>query len=104
MRRTLIEGLERRKEAMISALWANSNYDDDKGTRTKAIEEIEGNYREAITQIVDGHDDNEMDEIDNNNPFIKAAKRGVAKLVKPEDINAKNTVAEVIDYEQDIDQ
>jgi hypothetical protein len=57
-KRQIIEGLAEMKDRMIAALWSNSNWDDDKGSRSQQIEE----------------------EIDADNPFFAAAERGLAKV------------------------
>lgn len=36
------------KHAMVGGLWANPNYDDNKQTRKRALQEIESNHREII--------------------------------------------------------
>lgn len=102
MKRLIVEGLERRKDQMINALWANSNYDDDKGTRQKAIEEIEENFQSAVRQVFGKPGDAlfEEEEIDEeNNPFFKSAKEGRQKLFDQLGINDDaTTVKDVIDY------
>lgn len=84
---------------MISSLWANSNYDDDKGTRQKAIEEIENNFNEAIMAVF-GKDNTQEEEIDENNPFFSSAKKGQEKLFRQVGItdDENSTVKDVIDY------
>lgn len=57
------------KNAMISGLWANTNYDDNKNTRQKALKDIEESYQEAISIIYNGP---EEFEIDMDQPFFKA--------------------------------
>lgn len=86
---------------MIASLWANSNYDDDKGTRQKAIEEIESSFQSVVMQVFEGVQTEQEEEIDeSNNPFFAAAKKGQKKLFEQvgitEDENA--SVKEVIDY------
>ena len=95
----VVETLEGRKDQMISALWSNSNYDDDKGTRQKAIEEIESNFQGAVNQIFSGKVAQE-EEIDESNPFFVAAKKSQKKLFEQVGItNEENpTVKEIIDY------
>lgn len=91
---------------MISALWSNSNYDDDKGTRKDAIEEIESNYDEAVKKIMFGIQDTE-EEIDKDNPFFSAVDRGLAKLETPrvdESATVKDVVGKENDYQKFIDQ
>ena len=100
MKRKVVETLEVRKDQMINALWSNSNYDDDKGTRQKAIEEIEANFESVIFQVFDGNSVEQEEEIDESNPFFVSAKKGQEKLFEQvgitKDENA--SVKEVIDY------
>jgi len=103
MRRTLIEALERRKDGMIAALWANSNWDDKKNTRQTAIEEIESNYKDVIHMILTGQRPEE-EKIDKENPFFQAAERGMEKIHAPR--NDEGTVRDAVaDYRDlEIDQ
>lgn len=58
---------------MISGLWSNSNWDDDKNTRQKALSEIEESYRESIRQIYNTHQEmksNKKTNIDFEDPFF----------------------------------
>lgn len=84
-----MEGLDRRKDAMIGALWSNPNWDDEKGTRTDAIESIEENYREAM-KIVLGlrkapKDKDEFTEEDKANPFLAPAIQATREVEVPTD-------------------
>jgi hypothetical protein len=103
LRRSLVESLDSRKEQMIASLWANSNYDDNKGTRKNAIEELEAAYDEAVAKIL-GYYEEEEEEIDPNNPFFGAVERGLNKVAPPEKVNG--TVAQVVtdEYTKYIDQ
>lgn len=83
---------------MIASLWSNPNFDDGKNTRTRAIEEIEENYDEAISGFLNPTE--EGIEVDEDNPFFQAMEKGVQKLEQPR--NDEGTVKEVI--ERDIDQ
>lgn len=98
MRRRIIEGMEVRKNAMIAALWSNSNWDDDKGSRGEAIEELENNFDEAVAIITTGHVEGE-EEIDKDNPFFSAAERGKEKLFAGRE--DEGTVGDVVGEEQD---
>jgi hypothetical protein len=105
MKRQLIESLERRKDSMIASLWSNSNYDDDKGTRRQAIEELEENFEEAKNFVLFGPE--EEIEIAEDNEFFNAAERGLQKIQAPR--NDEGTVNEVVqkeeqDYGKFIDQ
>jgi hypothetical protein len=83
-KRRIIVTLEEQKNVMIGALWANSNWDDDKGTRKGAIEDLESRFNETVQTIVDagrpGTEEPPEEEIDHDNPFFAAADRGIEKL------------------------
>jgi hypothetical protein len=104
MKRELIETLTRRKESMVNALTSNSNYDDDKGTRKQAIEEIEENYEEVVQIILHGAE--EEPEIDSDNPFFKAAEKGLEKIEAPGNAGGAAAVKDVVNLEHEkyIDQ
>lgn len=99
VKRNVIETLERRKEGMIHALWANEGFNDDKGTRQNAIQEIEANFEEAVKSILGGSVEEE--EIDKENPFFAQMEKGMAKLheVRPQD--DQELVRRVVDQEND---
>ncbi len=69
MKRRAVDEAREVKNAMISGLWSNSNYDDNKNTRSKALKDIENNYQEAINIIYNGVDSY---EIDMDQPFWAA--------------------------------
>lgn len=69
MKRKAVDEAREVKNAMISGLWSNSNYDDNKNTRKKALSDIENNYQEAINIIYNGV---ESFEIDMDQPFWAA--------------------------------
>lgn len=102
MKRQLTELLERRKEQMIAALWANSGFEGKEGAdaRREAIESLEEHYDRAVETILFGPEEEE--EQDDPYGFFEAGKRGVAKLEKPR--NDEGSVKEVVDYSKDIDQ
>lgn len=79
----VVEGMEKRRDAMIAALWANSNYDDDKGTRTEVIADIEANYAKAMAIVKAGKKPEatpeEEDEL-KSNPFFSKAMEGVRAM------------------------
>ena len=83
------------------ALWSNSNYDDDKGTRQQAIESLEEHFDEAVKIIRFGKPPEE--EIDEDNPFFAPALKGVEKIEGP--ANSSGTVQQAVgDYARYIDQ
>ena len=73
--------LERRKDAMVSALWSNSAFEGSEGAaaRTEAIEQLENQYDEAIEQITNGTIGQEVEEEDTYG-FFSAGKRGQERL------------------------
>ena len=103
MRRKLTEALERRKEMMIAALWANSAFEGQDGAnaRRQAIEELEEHYDSAVQSILFGVSPEEEDEIDKTNPFFAAAERGLQKIAPIAKTNG--TVAEAVDVEEEDD-
>lgn len=105
LKRQAVEGLERRKDQMISSLWSNSNYDDDKGTRKNAIEELEQHYEEATRLILHGPQVHE-EEIDENNPFFQPALRAAREIDTPRADEGAATVKDVVgdEYSKFIDQ
>lgn len=66
---------------MVAALWSNSNWDDDKGSRKSAIEDIEKDFERVVELIHSvGKPQEPETTIDHDNPFFAAADRGIAKL------------------------
>lgn len=101
VKRHVIEGMERRRDGMIAALWANSNYDDDKGTRSEAIASIEASYEEAMTIVRTGRKHVEEDDVDlHNNPFFAPAMQGAAQIETPIEEHQGGTVAEAVDSDK----
>ena len=105
--RKLTETLERRKEMMIAALWANSGFEGQDGSnaRREAIEELEEHYDNAVQNILLGTRQEQEDEIDKTNPFFAAAERGKKRIAPVAKTNG--TVADaiaVIDPVEDDDE
>ena len=97
-KRLVVERLEERKDKMVAALWANSNYDDDKGTRQKAIEEIEGNFNAAVDEIISGVPRDE--KIDKDDPFFAPLKNQpeVEAVPKPDETVMANMTEDMMRY------
>lgn len=91
---------------MVAALWSNSNWDDDKGTRKEAIEEIEENFLEVTEIIMSGVTPSDEAEIDEGNPFFGAAKKVLEKVKEPNDYqgNVEEVLKSQSDYGKFIDQ
>ncbi len=69
MKRRAVNEARDVKNAMISGLWSNSNYDDNKRTRQKALSDIENSYQEAVNVIYNGV---ESFEVNMDQPFFAA--------------------------------
>jgi len=61
MKRRAVNEAREVKNAMISGLWSNSNYDDNKQTRQKALKDIEESYQSAVNIVYNGVDSYEVD-------------------------------------------
>lgn len=94
---------------MVAALWSNANYDDDKGTRTKAIRDIEGSYSEALEAVelaLGSTPVREEQKLSETNEFFAAAERGLQKIerrVKESGVKISNRKDDQ-DYTEGIDQ
>jgi hypothetical protein len=84
---------------MVAALYSNEGLNDDKGTRQKAIEDIEESYQEAISSLVTGVVVEE-EEIDTSNPFWGAMEKGMEKIHGPKTTITDARVADVMSEEQ----
>lgn len=96
-KRKAVEEAREVKNAMISGLWSNANFDDDKGTRTKALEEIEESFQTAILSVYD--ESYEEPQIDWDDPFFSSMKLPNWDDVPEQSANLPTTTT---DY--DIDQ
>lgn len=56
---------------MIAGLWANPNYDDNKQTRRRAIDEINERHQEIIRELYDKMTEAEKEAIEQH-PFFSA--------------------------------
>jgi hypothetical protein len=106
-KRRIVSGLERQKSEMVAALWSNSNWDDDKGSRKKAIGDIEENYHEAIEAIELALRPQsiilEEETMTDDNPVFAAAERGLQKIQTEYGPKVKKK-PDTIDYMKGLDQ
>jgi hypothetical protein len=79
------------KNAMITGLWANPNYDDNKQTRRRAIEDIESSHREVI-RVLYGKIDSQED-ITKTHPFFTMAESDV--IPEPHDPEVLKKISEL---------
>lgn len=107
MKRKLTETLEKRKEMMVAALWANSGFEGQEGAnaRKASIQQLEEHYDEAVARIwspTGRLPEEEEEEIDEKNPFFAAAKKGMKEIEKPR--NDEGSVREALMEGYSIDQ
>ena len=98
----MVESVTERKEKMIAALWANSNYDDDKGSRQKALQEIEANFETWISEFTHGTLTPAEEEVEDTYGFFEAGKRGEEKIHSRVPLSNETRMSDVI--QADIDQ
>jgi hypothetical protein len=97
--------MERRKDSMISALWSNEGFNDDKGSRQNAITEIEGHFQAAIDNINGPNSRPDEEEIDPDNPFFSSTARKMQQLdEKIQGGTVQDHVDAGNDYDRYIDQ
>ena len=79
-RRKAADRATRTKDALISGVWSNSNYDSNQegkaAPRTKFIDAIEDSHEKAMRMIYGGDPHDQAAEIDQNDPFWAAMKKG----------------------------
>lgn len=93
LKRELVDELRQRKNAMIASLWANPSWDGEEADRPGVIEQIEEDFDGAVAQVY-GAPGQDEEDIDWEDPFFAAAKRGLDKIQVPESDNADNISVE----------
>lgn len=74
-KRLAAERIHNLKNAMISGVWANSNYDDENETREKILQEIDGFAEESLAVIYGYKQPSEyQQEMDMAKPFWSAMR------------------------------
>lgn len=87
--------MDRRKDGIIASLWANSNWDDDKGTRAEAIHGIEEQYKEAMLIVHGLKPPPEEEQLDESDPFLRPALLATRTIDVPDGVDPE-TVAEAM--------
>lgn len=101
LKQEAVKSIESQKHQMISALYANTNWDSEPEKRTERIKELERHFSKAIELVYDPKDQDE-EEPDWNNPFWAAAKRAYdRKLEKLRGERGEGTVGDVIDMDRE---
>jgi hypothetical protein len=104
MKREAIDMLEKRKLAMITGFWANDGMNDDKGTRNKALEELEEQFAQAVDLVQSGRSQQEeqgFTEEDEANPFLAPAIKATREIETPRD--DEGSVKQAIESDQGSD-
>lgn len=109
MKRQAVADLQQRKLALISGIWANEGFNDEKGSRDEALEKLEEQFREAERIIFLGQaeqkrqqDQHKFTKEDEENPFLKPAI-DATRGFKPQDDN-EDKILTAVANEYDIDQ
>lgn len=85
-KRKIAEELSQRRALEIAALWGNSNYDNSEHPeiRQNLMQQVDEQYSSALQALYEGTIDNGEEEIDWDDPFFAASKRGIEKRKLPD--------------------
>ena len=83
--REMIERLERQRDLTVSSLYGNSVFDENEGARRdEAIRKVNEQFDQMVEYIIAMQKGESVgEEIDEDNQFWAAAKRGVDRLEYP---------------------
>jgi hypothetical protein len=84
-RRVLCDEWRTRKTTHIAAMFANTNFDDEKNDRPTKITQLEEQYNQIITRIWNGSSEDEMSEAEQEaweSPFMKAGRKAIQSGVE----------------------
>lgn len=102
VQREAVQSIESQRTQMIAALFANPNWDGDNAEkRTEQIQQLNGHFNKAIETIY--FPKGAEPDIDWNNPFYAAAKRGLEKTRQKYGITGKS-MGEVVEMSTAMDQ
>jgi len=103
IQREACESIESQRMQMISALFANSNWDGDNSqARADHIKELNQHFNNAIELVY--YPRGREDDIDWSLPWYAAAKRGLEKTRLKYGIQDGDTIGEVIELTTESDQ
>lgn len=101
MQREAKESIERQRIHMISALYANTNWDQKDADREARLKDLNDHFNEAI-EYVYFPERRKGPDIDWDNPFYAAAKRGLARtraMLGLDSEDANQSVQDVVDLQ-----
>jgi hypothetical protein len=76
-KRQAVEGVTLVRNAQISGIWANTNYDpqqEGQDPRGELLKEVYANYIKSVKMIYNQFEERDSDQIDWDDPFFKAMK------------------------------
>lgn len=90
---------------MTTGFWANDGMNDDKGTRKKALDELEDQFQQAVELVVLGKTataaENILTKEDEKNPFLAPAIKATREIEAPRD--DEGTVQQALSSDRDTD-
>jgi hypothetical protein len=99
VKRKAAEELEQTRLALTAGIWANSNYDTEKGDpRGEFIQGVQDSVEEKIATIYGVAPEEDQFEIDESDPFWAAMYRGLEKqhgTAKPTKDEVDRAIAEM---------
>jgi hypothetical protein len=103
VRREAVQSIELQRTNMIAALFSNPNWDGEENTskRQEYITELNKRFNEAIEAIY--HGPKKEPDIDWDNPFYAAAKRGLERTRQKFGLTGQ-TAEEVLETSTEEDQ
>ena len=94
-RRSLCEEWRQRKVAHITALFSNTNLDDERNDRQAIVDRLEHSYDELIAHIWNGAEgiteEKAAEEEQWSSPFMRAGRKALAS-VQPPVLPGENTI------------
>jgi hypothetical protein len=101
VKRQAADGIERQKQQMVSAIFANPNWDNKDNDRAGKLKELEASYNRAIELVYHPERAKEQEhQIDWNNPFWQAEKRAMEKIAAFRKAHMGETQGPVLSKEQ----
>lgn len=95
VRREILEEMKDRKNSIIAALWANTNYDAQPEKREARVRELENHFEAAYDRLHGGKEEQITDQEIADNPFFAAMKVPGEDLMDTTPEEAREAVEEL---------